>query len=279
MGFAPKWLHDLGEAFDKQGFELFLVGGAIRNKLLGLKIGEWDCATSAHPGDTERILRGFGCKKIGLVGKRFGTITGEFQGEKLEVTTFRSEKYDEASRQPTVEYGKTIEEDLSRRDFTINAVAYNLKTEKLLDPEHGQDDLKKGVVRAVGIVADRFKEDPLRMLRAVRFATLLDFEIDQATLTAITHQKDRFAILSAERISQEMDKMLLANQPSRGIVALVETGLISYILPELIPAIDLEFDPHEHKDIYRHILQVLDNTPPKIELRWVALLHDLAKPI
>lgn len=279
MPFAPKWLLELDKKFEDSGYELFLVGGAIRDKLLGLPVKEYDLATSAEPEETEKLIRAFGCKCIGTVGKRFGTITGNFQGETIEITTYRSESYEEFSRQPAVKYGKDIHEDLSRRDFTINAIAFNLKEQEILDPFDGQKHLKSGLIKAVGVARDRFNEDPLRMLRAIRFATLFDFEIEQATYEAIHTQKDSMGVLSAERISQEMNKLLLADKPSKGIQLLVETGLIAYVLPELIPAIDIEFDPHEHKDIYRHILQVLDNTPPKLELRWTALLHDIAKPV
>ncbi|MCR4277616.1 MAG: CCA tRNA nucleotidyltransferase [Candidatus Berkelbacteria bacterium] len=275
---VPAWLESLEEAFADSGHQLYIVGGAIRDELLGRKVGEWDLATDAKPSEVEKILRQK-TKKIGLIGKRFGTVTADLNGNAIEITTFRGESYEEHSRKPTVEFGNSINEDLSRRDFTINAIAYDLRFNRVIDNHNGEQDLKARVIRAVGDPESRFREDPLRMLRAIRFAVTLDFEIEHNTFQAINLERERFAILSVERISQEMDKILLSPKPSRGIDLLVESGLINYILPELIPCIDLEFDPAEHKDIYSHILQVLDQTPAKLELRWCALLHDIAKPL
>ncbi len=275
---VPRWLQNLSNEFSAEHRQFFVVGGAVRNQLLDRPVGEWDAATDALPAETEKIFRAFGLQQIGSVGKRFGTITGSFQGEPIEVTTFRSEEYEEFSRQPTVKFGQTIREDLSRRDFTINAIAYDIKKEEILDPFDGQADLEKKIIQTVGDARGRFAEDPLRMLRAIRFMVQLDFSIEAEVIEAIKAEKARFAILSAERVSLELNKILLAPQPSRAIKVLVETGLISYVLPELLPSIDMEFDPREHKDIYNHILQVLDNTPPQLALRWCALLHDIAKP-
>ncbi|MEK7202589.1 MAG: HD domain-containing protein [Patescibacteria group bacterium] len=275
---VPAWLDSLTKSFAESGHQLYLVGGAVRNELIGREVGEWDLATDAKPTESEQILRQK-TKKIGLIGKRFGTITADLDGHQVEITTFRGESYEEHSRQPTVEFGRSIDEDLSRRDFTVNAIAYDLRFQRLLDPHQGSADINDKVIRAVGDPSSRFREDPLRMLRAIRFAVTLDFEIEPATFKAISLERERFAILSAERVAQEMDKILLADQPSRGIDLLVESGLINYIMPELIPCIDLEFDPAEHKDIYGHILQVLNQTPAKLELRWCALLHDIAKPL
>lgn len=274
----PAWLNKLSAAFGENGHQLYLVGGAVRDELLGSKVGEWDLTTDALPSQSENILRQF-TRKIGLIGKRFGTVTADLDGNQVEITTFRGETYDETSRKPIVKFGSSIKDDLSRRDFTINAIAYDLANQTVLDPYHGQEDLKAKTIRAVGDPETRFEEDPLRMIRAVRFATTLDFAIEPETLKAITLQRQRCGILSVERIAQEFDKILLSDRPSHGIKLLVETGLVSYILPELIPCIDLEFDPAEHKDIYGHILQVLDQTPAKLELRWCALLHDIAKPL
>lgn len=274
----PGWLINLGKSFREGGRQLYVVGGAIRDQLLHQPSKEWDLATDAKPEEIEKLLGQAKARKIGLIGKQFGTITAEIAGQRVEITTFRSDTYQETSRQPTVKFGRTIEEDLARRDFTINALALDLSGH-LIDPWHGQADLEGKLVRCVGDPSARFHEDPLRMLRAARFATTLEFQVESRTIQAISDLKERFSLLSAERVAGEMDKILLANQPSRGIEYLVETGLIAYILPELIPAIDLEFDPRQHKDIYHHILQVLDRTAPKLELRWCALLHDIAKPL
>jgi len=275
---VPTWLDRVTELFTSQGHQLFLVGGATRDQLLGRPVGEWDLATDAKPSQTEALLRRL-TKKVGLVGQRFGTVTANINGQPVEITTFRSDTYPEDSRQPTVKFGQSIQEDLSRRDFTINAIAFDLKSKALLDPHHGQTDLKNRIIRAVGQADQRFSEDPLRIIRAIRFAVTLGFAIEPETFEAIKLEKERLGILSAERIAQELNKILTAEQPSRGIELMVETGVISYVLPELIPCIDLEFDPTEHKDIYSHILQVLDQTPNKLELRWCALLHDIAKPL
>jgi len=277
--FSPVWLDQLAKYFSQAGFKLYLVGGAIRDQLLNRPFAEWDLATNAQPDQTEAALRRYKVKNIGVVGKKFGTLTAELKGERVEITTFRADQYSLESRKPLVSFGRSIEEDLSRRDFTINAIAFDLLLKKLIDPFRGQADLEQKTVRAVGEARDRFNEDPLRMLRAVRLATVLDFTIEPTTLGAISLEKERLAIISSERIAQELDKLLLAEKPSQGIRLLVETGLINYILPELIPAIDLEFDPREHKDIYEHILQVLDQSPASLALRWTALLHDIAKPL
>lgn len=276
---TPSWLKELTALWKKEGFGLYSVGGAVRDTLLGRTPVEWDLTTNARPSDILRLLKMARAHSYNLVGQKFGTVVAKIGGSEIEITTFRSEQYDPDSRQPTVKFGRSLEEDLSRRDFTVNAIAVEPETDKITDPYHGQQDIKNRIIRAVGNPAERYREDPLRMLRAIRLATQLDFEIEAKTLEAIELTRERFAILSVERIGQEMDKILLADRPSRAIQQLVETGLINYILPELLPAIDLEFDPRAHKDIYHHILQVLDQAPAKLELRWCALLHDIAKPI
>jgi poly(A) polymerase len=276
---APRWLSDLAQIYSSESHQLFLVGGAVRDQLLDKPVNEWDCATDALPSKTEHLLRKAGVKGINKIGERFGTIVGNYHGEVVEITTFRSEEYSEYSRNPEVKFGTDIESDLARRDFTINAIAYDLQNSKILDPHNGVADINNRRIHAVGRAVDRFREDPLRMLRAIRLAAVLGFTIGHETLSAITTERERFSLLSIERVNQEVSKMLLAKSPSAGIKLLVETGLITYILPELLPSIDLEFDAKEHKDIYAHILQVLDNTPPKLELRWCALLHDIAKPL
>lgn len=274
----PNWLKTLAESFKGNGFELYIVGGAVRNAIIGIDVAEWDLTTNALPDQIEAILRKH-TRSVGLIGKRFGTITAVIDSNQVEVTTYRGETYQTSSRHPVVSFGKSLLEDLARRDFTINAIAQNPTSNELIDPNHGQDDIKQKIVRAVGDAEERFNEDPLRMLRAVRFATKLGFNIEELTLNSIILQKAQIPSLSSERISYELDQVLLSDNPSSGVKLLVETGLISYILPELIPCIDLEFDPKEHKDIYQHILQVLDQTPPTLELRWTAILHDIAKPL
>ncbi len=275
---VPRWCVDLAKEFGRNGYKFYIVGGAVREQLLGRSVDEWDATTEAKPNEIEKILRQVGAVKIGTIGKQFGTITAEFHGEPIEITTFRGEQYQDNSRKPVTNFSATIDEDLSRRDFTINAIAYDVLGGQLLDPFGGQNDLKEKIIRAVGRPASRFHEDTLRMLRAIRFAVRLEFEIETETKQAISDERDRAGMLSPERVAQEIDKMLLSQNPSQAIELLAETGLLNYVLPELLPSIDIEFDPREHKDIYHHILQVLDQTPPSLELRWCALLHDIAKP-
>lgn len=275
----PGWIARIAQRFTQERKDFYVVGGALRDQLLGRESREWDVATNARPDKVLELLKVSGAKAIGTVGKRFGTITARIENDPIEITTYRSEQYAQDSRQPTVAFGDSLEEDLARRDFTVNALAYDPIQKITIDKVGGQADLAAKLIRAVGNGRDRFNEDPLRMLRAIRFAVELEFEIEPKTFAAIASEKERFAILSVERIQQELNKILLSARPSRGIELLRESGLIAYILPELLPSIDIEFDPREHKDIYHHILQVLDNTPPKLELRWCALLHDIAKPL
>ena len=276
---APPWLNNLSDYFSSKNHQLYLVGGAVRDQLRAQAVREWDLTTDARPPQIERLLKELGAKQIGRLGERFGTITATLDGEPLEITTFRGEHYLPDSRLPEVTFGDNLADDLARRDFTINAIAFDISAKRLVDNFNGQVDLAHNLIRAVGNPVERFTEDPLRMLRAVRFASQFDYTIEETTLAAISQVRDRFGLLSAERVAAEMDKILLSPVPSVGVNLLTESGLINYILPELLPAVDLEFDPREHKDIYHHILQVLDQTPPKIELRWCALLHDIAKPL
>ena len=275
----PEHIIDLAKKFKENQKDFYIVGGALRDQLLGRDHHEWDAATDARPNEIVEILENVGAKKIGLIGKRFGTITATFQSEPIEITTYRTEQYSDNSRNPVVKFGSDLSDDLARRDFTINALAYDPLSKKLIDRHGGQDDLKLKKIRAVGDPSERFYEDPLRMLRAIRFSTELDFDIDHKTLLAINNNKERFGLLSVERIQQELNKILLSPQPSKGIELLKDSALIAYVIPELLPSIDIKSDPREHKDIYQHIIQVLDNTPPKLELRWCAILHDIAKPL
>ncbi|MBI4948062.1 HD domain-containing protein [Candidatus Berkelbacteria bacterium] len=275
---VPSWIEDLAKRFELVGFQFYLVGGSVRDYLIGREFNEWDATTNAKPDEIVPILKQFKASNINEVGRRFGTIAAEFLGESIEITTFRSEQYDFDSRKPVVNFGTNLRDDLSRRDFTINAIAYNPLSKELIDPFNGQRDIKEKIIRTVGNASDRFSEDPLRMLRAIRLLSVLEFELTEEVSEAIIEERSRFGILSAERVAQEMNKLLLSNKPSKAIKELVNTGLINFILPELLPSIDLEFDTSEHKDIYNHILQVLDKTPPKLALRWCALLHDIAKP-
>lgn len=275
----PAHIERLAKKFQEHKKDFYLVGGALRDQLLSKTHNEWDAATDALPDDIVKIIKEYGAKQIGVIGKRFGTITAVINSEQIEITTYRAEQYEDSSRSPKVKFGNNIHDDLSRRDFTINALAYNPLTKELIDRHNGKEDLALKKIRAVGVATERFHEDPLRMLRAIRFSTQLDFDIDRQTFESINKTRDRFGLLSTERVQQEIDKIFLCEKPSHGVELLKDSGLIAYIIPELLPLIDIKFDRHEHKDIYNHTIQVMDNTPSKLELRWCAILHDIAKPI
>ena len=287
---------DLAKEFAAAGKRLALVGGCVRDAILGRLGNDLDFTTDAHPDETRRILKSANLKEqienVWDTGARFGTISAKSltsDGEILiEVTTYRAESYSSDSRKPEVTYGLVIEEDLSRRDFTINSMALELTgvSDQFIDPFHGVVDLAKRVIRTPQSPELSFSDDPLRMLRAIRFATQLDFEIAPEVLVAITSMKDRLKIISAERIREEFVKILLSDRPRRGITTLVETGLAEIFIPE-IPLLQLEVDEHHHhKDVYQHSLTVLEQAialesrlgGANLTIRLAALLHDIGKP-
>ncbi len=258
--------------------ELFLVGGIVRDVLLGAPIGrDLDFATSAAPPQTERALRAAGAK-VFKVGEKFGTIGGVFDDVLVEITTYRAEAYQPGSRKPTVAFRRNLADDLARRDFTINAIALDPRTGALTDPFEGQQDLSQGLIRAVGRPAERFQEDPLRLLRAARFASRLGFEIEPDTARAIGASASALATISRERVRDELEKLLLGPAPARGISLLCELGLAEFSLPDIPRLRGMQQEVGRHKDVFSHSLQVLDRTPPRLALRWAALLHDVAKP-
>ncbi len=265
--------------------ELYLVGGIVRDLLLGAQAGhDLDFATSARPRQTERALKAAGGKVFNL-GEKFGTIGAVFDAEDgthtlVEITTYRAEAYEPGSRKPTVAFGSSLGDDLARRDFTINAIALDPRDGALADPFDGQRDLEQGLVRAVGAAAERFREDPLRLLRAVRFASRLGFEIESQTASAIVEAAAALASISRERVRDELQKTLMGPAPGRGIALLCELGLADFSLPDVPRLRGTEQEPGfgRHKDVFNHTLQVLDRTPPRLALRWAALLHDIAKP-
>ncbi|MDO8513917.1 MAG: HD domain-containing protein [bacterium] len=280
----------LGNLFTKHNHELFLVGGAIRDTLLDKTPDELDFATNAKPEEIKSILKQAKPTNTYTIGEKFGTIGAFFGTCKIEITTYRSEAYLAGDRHPEVTFGKSLQEDLSRRDFTINSIAYNPITKEYVDPYNGKGDLAKKIIRVVGDTsaphpskkgdggADRFREDPLRILRAIRFAVVLKFEIDDKTLEYVKSTAPEIASISVERIAQELDKILTSETPSHAIQLLSETKLLDYILPEFIALQTVQHEANEHKNIYQHTLTVLDNVPPTKQLRWLALLHDIAKP-
>jgi len=281
----PPFIDDLAKRFRAAGHELYLVGGSVRDALLEREHWDYDFATDAKPDEVLQLVAGWHEGKW-LQGVEFGTVGVAKQGHRLEITTFREERYAEGSRKPEVTPLPTIEADLARRDFTINAMAVRLPERTFIDPFGGVADLARKLLRTPGNPSDSFSDDPLRMLRAARFVALLDVEPDPAVVRSMTEMRERLPIVSAERIRDELTKILNTDQPSKGLDLATQTGLCDLFLPEL-PALQLEQDPvHRHKDVYRHTLAVVDKivaseppgTGPDTALRMAALLHDIGKP-
>ncbi|MFI5637478.1 CCA tRNA nucleotidyltransferase [Streptomyces goshikiensis] len=274
---------ELGRRFQEAGFRLALVGGSVRDALLGRLGNDLDFTTDARPEDVLKIVRPW-ADSVWDVGIAFGTVGAHKLGFQIEVTTYRSESYDRTSRKPDVSYGDSIEVDLVRRDFTVNAMAVALPEKEFVDPHGGLEDLQAGILRTPGTPEDSFSDDPLRMLRAARFAAQLDFEVAPEVVAAMTAMADRIDIVSAERVQGELNKLLLSANPRKGLGLLVDSGLADHVLPEL-PALRLESDEHHrHKDVYDHSLIVLEQAialeedGPDLVLRLAALLHDIGKP-
>ncbi|TVL92373.1 CCA tRNA nucleotidyltransferase [Streptomyces sp. LX-29] len=283
---------DLASRFQEAGFHLALVGGSVRDALLGRLGNDLDFTTDARPEDVLKIVRPW-ADAVWEVGIAFGTVgcrkkspiaNAAVQDYQIEITTYRSEAYDRTSRKPEVSYGDSIEEDLVRRDFTVNAMAVALPQKEFIDPHNGLEDLAARVLRTPGTPEESFSDDPLRMMRAARFAAQLDFEVAPEVVDAMKAMADRIEIVSAERVRDELNKLIVAAYPRKGLTLLVETGLADRVLPEL-PALRLERDEHHrHKDVYEHTLTVLDQAialeenGPDLVLRLAALLHDIGKP-
>ena len=278
---------ELAERFKSAGFRLALVGGPVRDLLLHRLGNDLDFTTNARPIEIKKILKSF-ADDVWELGIRFGTVAAAKSGINIEITTYRSEKYETDSRNPVVEFGDSLEIDLSRRDFTVNSMAIELTGEKpeFIDPYGGVTDLLKKILITPGRPEDSFGDDPLRMLRAARFAAQLDFAIDPSVVNAMRSMADRLSIVSAERIRDEFVKILLSGNPRIGITTLVETGLCEKFLPE-IPKLQLEIDEHHrHKDVYEHTLTVVEQSMaleeriggPNLILRLAALMHDVGKP-
>lgn len=278
---------ELARDFKSHGKRLALVGGSVRDAILGRLGNDLDFTTDAHPDLTKRILSKR-LEHLWDTGARFGTISGRGDEFLIEITTYRSESYQQDSRKPAVEFGKTIDVDLSRRDFTINAMALELTSDApvFIDPYHGVVDLAKKLIRTPLTPEISFSDDPLRMLRAIRFAAQLGFAIGEDVSTAIAAMRGRLEIISAERIREEFTKIILSDQPRIGIELLVESGLAEIFIPE-VPKLQLEVDEHHHhKDVYQHSLKVLEQAialedrlgGPNLVIRLAALLHDIGKP-
>lgn len=279
-------IDELGARFEGAGHTLALVGGPVRDAMLGRLQSDLDFTTSAHPDVTERLLKGW-ADAIWDLGRDFGTI-GARKGEwQIEITTYRSESYDPSSRKPDVAYGDSLVADLRRRDFTVNAMALSVPARVFEDPYGGVVDLAQRVLRTPGTPEESFSDDPLRMMRAARFAAQLGFDVAPEVVAAMTAMADRILIISAERVRDELVKLVCSPDPRRGLTLLVETGLAEHVLPEL-PALALERDEHHrHKDVYEHTLTVLEQAidlesrlggEPDFVSRFAALMHDVGKP-
>jgi poly(A) polymerase len=274
----PSVATELGDRFRLAGHELYLVGGAVRDLLLGRDLVDLDFATDAVPADTTRILRGW-AMPLYLVGVKFGTVGARRDERLLEITTYREEIYAEEHRKPSVTFGRDLRTDLSRRDFTVNAMAVRLPEGEFVDPFGGVKDLAAKRIDTPLDPEIAFSDDPLRMLRAARFASQLELTPAPRVVDAIERMRDRLAIVSAERIADELSKLLRSPSPAAGLELVVRTGLADEFLPE-VSALRLEQDPvHKHKDVFHHTLAVIDKCDPDdLTLRLAAMLHDVGKP-
>ena len=304
-------LDPLADLFAQRGFELALVGGSVRDALLGRDMPDLDFTTDARPDDILAAIRGWADAHWDI-GKQFGTI-GLRKGDRLiEITTYRAEQYDPDSRKPVVAFGDTLDADLVRRDFTIGAMAVRLPGRVFVDPHGGLSDLAAGVIRTPGTPEDSFSDDPLRMMRGARFTSQLDFRVADEVRDAMTRMSDRIDIISAERVRDELVKLMTGLRPRAGIELLVETGICERILPEFAALRDQQDEHNRHKDVYEHSLTVLDQavelekeyarrdaeaaaeagdgsaddaapstppfTSPDFIVRFAALMHDVGKP-
>jgi poly(A) polymerase len=274
---VPAIAKELGARFADADHELYLVGGSVRDLILGRPTIDLDFCTSAHPTETTKVLQGWADRRY-LMGVTFGTVGALKDGERLEITTYRKEVYAEEHRKPAVTFGDDVLVDLSRRDFTINAMAVRLPEGGFVDPYGG---VKALAARTLDTPLDpevSFSDDPLRMIRAARFVSQLEVVPAARVVEAMRAMGDRLEIVSAERIRDELDKLLIGDHAPAGLELLVETGLADRFLPE-VPALRLEQDPvHRHKDVLRHTYAVVERCEPDGVLRLAALLHDIGKP-
>jgi poly(A) polymerase len=276
----------LGDAFDAAGEELSLVGGPVRDAILGRVALDLDFTTSADPDKILKIVKPL-ASATWDVGREFGTIAAQIGDHKIEITSYRADSYDKDSRKPTVEFGDNLEDDLKRRDFTVNAMALRLPSKTFVDPHPGLRALMLETLRTPAAPEISFSDDPLRMMRAARFTSQLGFELDPEAFAAMRDMASRIEIISAERVRDELSKLLISKNPQPGLELLVESGIAELVLPEL-PALRLEVDEHHHhKDVYQHSLTVVAQAislEPQygfdrdLTLRLAALLHDIGKP-
>ena len=272
-----EYLKTVSDLYSSNGYEFYLVGGAVRDGILDIETTDFDFTTNASPEESIDLLNNNGYKTT-EIGRAFGTIELQIENNSLHITTYRKDTYEISSRNPSIESATDLETDLSRRDFTINSIAYSIDANELIDPFNGLKDLAAGVIRTPDDPIISFSDDPLRMLRVCRFISTHGFSPDNETYVAMRDNTERIKIVSTERIRDEISKLLIGKNPSLGLRTFVESGLSSYTIPEL-NALKIEVDPnHHHKDVYEHTLTVVDNVSPTLIRRLGALFHDIAKP-
>ncbi len=271
----PKEIREFAKIYRSNGFKCYLVGGAVRNILMKKGIEDYDMATDAKPAETKRLF-----KRVVNTGIKHGTVTVFFKGFKIEVTTFRVEyQYSDGRHPDKVEFVPSIYEDLKRRDFTINSIAYDPLEDRIIDPHGGMRDIKSKIIRAIGNPEERFKEDGLRLLRACRFSSQLGFKIEENTQNAIKVCHEYIGRISAERIRDELVKILATEKPSKGILCMKDTGLLSEVIPELDSCVDVEQREMHCYDVFFHSIYTCDAAPSDdMILRLAALFHDIGKP-
>ncbi len=279
----------LAEIFTQSGYELALVGGPVRDAFLGVEPNDFDLTTNALPNKTEELLSKW-ADTTWDVGRAFGTIGARRGDLMVEVTTYRTEEYQASSRKPDVEYGRDLVGDLSRRDFTVNAMAMRLPEMVLVDPHDGLADLASGILRTPASPEQSFEDDPLRIMRAARFAAQLGIDVDHKTMRAMEKLASRLDIVSAERVRAELEKLITSPFPRRGLELMTFTGVADRVLPELSALVSTQDEHGRHKDIYEHTLTVLDQAialetdeegpvpGPDFALRFAAIMHDIGKP-
>ena len=271
------FLKELSNLYAKNGFQIYLVGGAVRDGILGIETKDFDFTTNASSEDSIKMLNKNDYKTT-EIGRAFGTIETTVGDYSIHITTYREDKYNKDSRKPEIKTSGELETDLSRRDFTVNAIAYDINNSELIDPHGGLKDLSEGLIRTPDTADISFSDDPLRMLRACRFVSTHGFTPNNELFKAISKNVERIEIVSTERIRDEFTKLLTGKEPSLGLKAFVESGLSELIMPEL-NELKIEVDPkHHHKDVYEHTMVVLDRVSPTLISRMSALLHDIGKP-
>lgn len=285
----PPAVMDVARVFTDAGYEIALVGGPVRDAFLAVAAKDFDLTTNARPEDTQRLLDKW-ADAVWTVGKEFGTIAARKGEVVVEITTYRMEDYQAASRKPTVTYGDSLEGDLSRRDFTVNACAMVLPQMRLVDPHRGLEDLARGVLRTPVSAEQSFDDDPLRIMRAARFTAQLGIDVDLDVMHAMERMASRLQIVSPERIRAELERLIVSPFPRRGLELLVHTGVCDLVLPEFSALQDTVDEHKRHKDVYTHTLTVLEQAmaletdaegevpAPDFILRFAAIMHDVGKP-